>query len=48
MTKKEHEEWKKTFWETRTQGNPEIWNLLRMVCDMSPDEGYAYINAAGL
>jgi len=48
MTKHELDKWRKEFWETRTQGQAHIWQLLRNACEESPETAEALIVAAGL
>lgn len=47
-SRQELEKWRKEFWETRTQGSPHIWQLLRNSCEESPETAEALIMAAGL
>lgn len=45
MTKHELEKWRKEFWETRTQGSMQIWQLLRTACEEDPATAEALIQA---
>ena len=42
------DKWRREFWETRTQGSRQIWNLLKSACEEDPDTAEALILASGL
>jgi len=48
LTKTDLEKWRKEFWETRTSGSQQIWQLLQNACEESADTAEALILAAGL
>ena len=48
LTKHEVDKWRKEFWETRTQGARQIWNLLHSACEEDHETAEALILASGL
>ena len=47
-SKEELEKWRKEFWETRTQGNPEIWLIIRRAIESSPEDAAAFLKAGDI
>lgn len=48
LSKHDLDKWRKEFWETRTSGNRQIWNLLQSACSEDPETANALVLAAGL
>ncbi|CDW87679.1 UNKNOWN [Stylonychia lemnae] len=48
LTSHELNKWRQEFWETRTQGQSHIWQLLKNACSETHDSAEALILAAGL
>lgn len=45
-SKEELERWREEFWQTRTQGNPEVWMVIRQAIESSPEDAAAILKAA--
>ena len=39
VPKEELEKRRKAFWETRVEGDPQVWNFLKELCDLPEEEG---------
>ena len=37
-SKEELDKWRKEFWDTRTQGNPEVWLTIKQAIDSTPED----------
>ena len=48
LSKHDLDKWRKEFWETRTSGSRQIWNLLQSACSEDPETANALVLAAGL
>lgn len=48
LSKHELIKWRTEFWETRTSGHRQIWNLLKNACSEDPETANALVLAAGL
>lgn len=48
LTKHDLDKWRKDFWDTRTQGYPHVWQLLKNACEEDSSTAEAIILAAGL
>jgi hypothetical protein len=42
-SKEELERWREEFWETRTQGNPEVWMVIRQAIETSAEDAAAIL-----
>ena len=48
VSPEELNKWRNEFWETRTQGNKQVWEVLKSAVDATPEDAEAIIKAAGL
>lgn len=48
LSKEQLENWRKEFWETRTSGSKQVWQLLKTACEEDEDTAIALISASGL
>lgn len=48
LTRPQLEKWRQEFWETRTAGSKQVWELLHTACMETPETGICLIEAAGL
>lgn len=48
FSKEKLENWREEFWETRTSGSKQVWQLLRNACDADHEDAKALIEAAQL
>jgi len=48
MSKEELEKWRDEFWETRTTGSRQVWDLLKTACGEAEMTAVALIEAAEL
>jgi len=44
----ELDKWRQDFWETRTGGSKQVWQLLKNACEADNDDAVALIAAAQL
>lgn len=47
-TVEELEKWRQEFWETRTSGSKQVWQLLKNACEADQEDAMALITAAQL
>jgi hypothetical protein len=45
-SKEELERWREEFWETRTQGNPEVWMVIRQAIENTAEDAAAILWAS--
>ena len=46
--KQQLQRWREEFWETRTQGNPEVWMVIRTAIESDAEDAAAILKAADL
>ena len=47
-SKEELDRWREEFWQTRTQGNPEVWMVIRQAIESSAEDAAAILKAADI
>lgn len=48
VTQDELKKWRKEFWDTRIQGNRDVWSILKNAIEAEPEDAEAIIKASGL